>query len=389
MKDWKPQHYQSSPGAEYIPASVMQAALETGRKIIAINRSLPPIFTLRHLAHLSQVPYLHLRDYISRDVEPYRIFRIKKRKRKGQATSFRVICVASPNLATVQQWIAKNVLAKASPHPASTAYAPGCKLVDAAEPHCASRWLIKLDIQRFFESISEVDCYRVFRDLGYQPLISFELSRICTRVAPFRSRMLRSKKWVRHTPLSTSKIEKYSLSRIGHLPQGAATSPMLANLAMIETDKRITNLADQYGLIYTRYADDLTLSTSDKNFFREDAQKVITEIYILLRRAGFLPNLAKTTLASPRSRKIVLGLQVDHDKPKLTRRFKSKMRMHLYYLEREDVGPLKHAEQRGFSAVAGMRNHLMGLAAYAIQVEPTYGESIKTRLERIKWPVLY
>lgn len=367
----------------------MQAALETGRKIIAINHSLPPIFTLRHLAHLSQVPYLRLRDYVSRDVEPYRIFRIRKRKRKGHATSFRVICVASSNLATVQQWIAKNVLAKAPPHPASTAYAPKCRLVDAAEPHCGSRWLIKIDIQRFFESISEVDCYRVFRSLGYQPLISFELSRICTRLAPFSGRMLRSKKWVRHTPFSTSKIEKYSLSKIGHLPQGAATSPMLANLAMIETDKRIANLAEQHGLIYTRYADDLTLSTSDKNFCREDAQKVITEIYVLLRRAGFLPNLAKTTLASPRSRKIVLGLQVDQDKPKLTRKFKEKMRMHLYYLEREDVGPLKHAEQRGFSAVAGMRNHLMGLAAYAIQVEPTYGESIKARLERIKWPVLY
>ena len=55
----------------------------------------------------------------------------------------------------------------------------------------------------------------------------------------------------------------------------------------------------------------------------------------------------------------------------------------------EDIGPLKHAERRGFSAVVGMRNHLMGLAAYANQIEPDYGKDIKMRLERVKWPVLY
>ncbi|MNG27199.1 hypothetical protein D3C84_1122900 [compost metagenome] len=73
----------------------------------------------------------------------------------------------------------------------------------------------------------------------------------------------------------------------------------------------------------------------------------------------------------------------------MTRAFKMKMRMHMHYLERADVGPVKHAEHRGFSAVAGMRNHLIGLAAYAMQIEPAYGKDIKTRLERLEWPLLY
>lgn len=164
---------------------------------------------------------------------------------------------------------------------------------------------------------------------------------------------------------------------------------MLANLAMRDVDVLMTGLADRYGLTYTRYADDLTFSTADPGFEREDARKAIYEVYGVLRRFGLTPNLAKTTVASPRSRKIVLGLQVDQDAPRLPRAFKLKMRMHLYYLERDDVGPLKHAERRGFSAVTGMRNHLMGLAAYAIQIEPAYGKDIKARLERVKWPVLY
>lgn len=388
MKDWKPQHYRRAPGASVVPASVMAAAIATGQKTVAVHSSLPPILTLKHLAHLTQVPYLHLRDYVSRKVDAYKIFRIRKRARPGQPTSFRVICVPPQSLAVAQQWIAQYVLAKGKPHPASTAFAPNCRLVDAAAPHCASRWLIKIDVRRFFESISEVDCYRVFRSLGYQPLVSLELSRLCTRIGPFNG-MRRSRKWFREAPLSKSKIRSYAVWRLGHLPQGAATSPMLANLAMRDVDGLMTELADRYGLTYTRYADDLTFSTADPGFEREDSRKAINEVYGILRRFGLTPNLAKTTVASPRSRKIVLGLQVDQSEPRLTRAFKMKMRMHLHYLEREDVGPLKHAERRGFSAVTGMRNHLMGLAAYAIQIEPAYGKNIKERLERVKWPVLY
>ena len=388
MKDWTPQHYRRAQGAIDVPTPVMDAAIAASLKTVAVHQSLPPILTLNHLAHMTQVPYKHLRDYVTRDIESYKIFRVRKRARPRQPTSFRVICIPPPSLAVAQRWIAQYVLAKARPHTASTAFAPNCKLIDAAAPHCASRWLIKVDVQRFFESISEIDCYRVFRSLGYQPLVSLELSRLCTRVGHF-SRMRRAIKWRRKAALSKSKIPGYASRDIGHLPQGAATSPMLANLAMREADRLMTALADRFGLTYTRYADDLTFSTTDPAFERENARKAVNEVYSILRRFGLTPNLAKTTIASPRTRKIVLGLQVGQDTPRLTRAFKMKLRMHLYYLEREDVGPLLHAERRGFSAVAGMRNHLMGLAAYAVQIEPKYGRDIKARLEAVEWPVLY
>jgi hypothetical protein len=366
----------------------MDAAIATSQKTVAVHPSLPPILTLKHLAHLTQVPYKHLRDYVTREVESYKVFRVRKRGRLGQPTSFRVICVPPPSLSIAQQWIAQHVLSKAKPHVASTAFAPNCRLIDAASPHCTSRWLIKVDVKRFFESFSEIDCYRVFRSLGYQPLVSFELSRLCTRTGNF-SRIRRTIKWRRKVSLSKSKIPNYASRDIGHLPQGAATSPMLANLAMREADILLTELAERLGLTYTRYADDLTLSTTDVTFDRGQARRTVNEAYRILQRFGLNPNLAKTTIASPRSRKIVLGLQVHQETPRLTREFRMKIRMHLHYLEREDVGPLKHAERRGFSAVAGMRNHLMGLAAYAIQIEPDYGREVKARLEAVEWPVLY
>ena len=102
---------------------------------------------------------------------------------------------------------------------------------------------------------------------------------------------------------------------------------MLANLAMREADVLLTALSNRYGLTYTRYADDLTFSTGAPEFQRDDARKAVYEIYGILRRFGLAPNLTKTAIGSPRSRKIVLGLQVDQNEPRLTRAFKMKMRI--------------------------------------------------------------
>lgn len=258
----------------------------------------------------------------------------------------------------------------------------------AVRPHCGSRWLLKLDVRRFFESISELSVYKVFRRLGYQPLVSLELARLCTRVGPV-SRLRRTARWVRRAPPYVATIHKYAARRFGHLPQGAPTSPMLANLVMLDADAALTKVAQAHGLIYTRYADDLTFSTRRKDFDRLEAADVIKHVYRILGRFGLEPNFAKTNVIPPRARKVVLGLLADQTEPRLTREFKSKMRQHLYYLEHPDVGPLKHADKRGFSAVAGMKNHLFGLAAYARQVEPTYGASLVQRLSAVHWPLAY
>ena len=49
----------------------------------------------------------------------------------------------------------------------TTAFAPNRRLIDVASAHGASRWLIKINVQRFIESITEIDCYRVLRSLGF------------------------------------------------------------------------------------------------------------------------------------------------------------------------------------------------------------------------------
>ncbi|CAM5208620.1 RNA-directed DNA polymerase [Oligella ureolytica] len=185
------------------------------------------------------------------------------------------------------------------------------------------------------------------------------------------------RRWVRRAPLYASTIRSYSFPQLGHLPQGASTSPMLANLVMYAADNELSKVAESFGLTYTRYADDLTFSTTKTNFDRVTAGLHIKKVYQTLGRFGLEPNLAKTQVVPPRARKIVLGLLVDQKTPRLTRAFKSKMRMHFHYIEQDEIGPVRHAERRGFSAVAGLRNHLLGLTAYASQIEPEYGAALK------------
>lgn len=389
MENWRPQHYLSVGRSKGIAPEILNAAVQTGTAIVRTNARLQPILTLRHLAYLADCDYGFLRAVVGRAIEnPYRVFSIHKRPAPSGKARFRTICAPDPQLLKAQRWLVANVLnhATIAVHAASKAFAPECTLVKAAEPHCGARWLIKVDVQNFFESVSEIAVYRAFRALGYQALVAFELARLCTRLGTFTPRRSHPQ-WL-CKPGRIYQITKYNhtMGRMGHLPQGAPTSPMLANIAMQAADAEFDALARSAGMVYTRYADDLVLSTSDKNFTRDIASGLVGSVYRILGKYGFSPNVAKTEVIPPRARKVVLGLLVDDLTPRLPREFKEKMRMHLYYLKRDDIGPARHAEKREFISVASLRNVLYGLAAFATQIEPTYGSSIRRDLDTIAWP---
>ncbi|MGE4072178.1 MAG: reverse transcriptase family protein [Lysobacterales bacterium] len=388
MTSWRPQRYKVDARRAGQDPSTTNNAIAVAAITRTVSPSLPPVFTLRHLAYLSDVNYGFLRAVVSRTVEqPYRIFRIKKRPAQNGERRYRIIAVPNQNLLRVQRWIVDNILSVVRPSDASVAFSKGDTLHAAAAPHCGCRWVIKLDVCRFFESISEMLIYRVFTSLGYQPLVAFEFARLCTREFSVGTRHQNGRWRVRSRERSVISAYSSRTGLMGHLPQGAPTSPMLANLAMKELDEVIASIADRKGLIYTRYADDLTLSTVNPNFTRLQAQSVIKEVYAVLRTVGLTPNVAKARILSPGARKVVLGLLVDGAKPKLPRDFKARMRQHLYYLSRADFGPGVHAKRIGFASIVGLRNHLYGLAAFAAQIEPEYGTRCRLALDCVEWPL--
>lgn len=383
MALWRPRQYEYEGLRRGISQSVLKNAIAAGRQITSFNPALPPIFSLRHLAHVSGADFGLLRRIIARDLDPYKIFAIRKRSPKAGKQPFRTICVPTPDLMRTQKFIDSHILANDKPDPASTAYCRGNSIRDAAGPHCGSRWLIKLDILNFFESISEIAAYRVFRRLGYQPLVSFEMARLCTRLGSF-THFRKTSRWIANSDQYPT-IAAYRSKRIGHLPQGAPTSPKLANLALKTFDSEVVRISSRYGVVYTRYADDLAFSSSDRTFERRHVQLIISEVYAAMRRVGLSPNTSKAHVSPPGARKIVLGLLVDTEVPRLPRDFKSMMRQHFYYLKL--YGAAEHARRRKFAAVAGLRHHIEGLIAFARDIDAKYSDWCKKELESVSWPL--
>lgn len=385
MSWWSPQQFRLTGIEAGVDPATIENAIKAAQAIHRKNPELPPVFTLRHLADICAVDYGFLRAVVSRANEnPYRIFRIRKRPSSDGKVSFRVISVPHPQLMKIQRWIAQNILSKTRTHYASKAFSKGDTLLEATIPHCGAAWIIKVDVRNFFESITEISAYHVFRSLGYQSLIAFEMARICTRLgAPTAYRT--HAKWLVSFPREV--ISSYTQFRMGHLPQGAPTSPMLANLSVFSLDEEITEICDEFGLTYTRYADDLVFSTHEKSFDRERCSNLIGEIYQSISKIGLSPNFSKTRILPPGSRKVVLGLLVDTNRPRLTREFRMNLRQHIYYLSSDGHGPAAHASEKGFSSISGLKHHVFGLATFARQIDPDYGHKCLESLREVDWPI--
>ncbi|PIY00499.1 MAG: RNA-directed DNA polymerase [Hydrogenophilales bacterium CG_4_10_14_3_um_filter_58_23] len=380
---WSSQHYRMNAKEHGLSKETIDAAIAQTIAVVEGPHKLPAILTLGHLALRTGVDYVALRGLLTGSCcHQYRHFKIRKRVNGPEKTiRYRKISVPTPDLYRVQRWIAVHVLRSVPVHGASHAFSPGNSIVKCAEKHCGAKWMVKLDILDFFGSISEMQAYRVFHSLGYQPLVSFEMARLCTyrpkHDVPPNFVLPRYQIPSGRVKKRNRVIESYNHPYMGILPQGAPTSPMLANLAMRDIDEKILSIANRFGLQYTRYSDDLTFSTRN-DFDRQQASLLIQEIANLLIKRGLMLNRQKTAIIPPGARKIVLGLLVDGDLPRLSRPFKDRIRQHLYYLEK--FGPDQHVSKRCFDSVGGFFRHLKGLIDFANMIEPQYARESYVRL---------
>lgn len=376
---WSPHLYKVNGLKAGRSEALLETAIDQSNKVINSPNSLPSILSLNHLAERTGVGYMHLRRFVNRShVDTYQKFSIRKR-----SGGRRFIHVPTPELMKVQRWLNQHVLDNVPAHPASQAFKSGNSIQKCAARHCGAKWLIKLDIMDFFASISEIQVCRLFKELGYQPLVAFELGRLCTAPTAWMSPRMAYMQW--HVWHYNRTIPEYDQQLLGYLPQGAATSPLISNLIMKHADEKLDLISKKYGLTYTRYSDDLNFSTRSKTFTREMATKVIFEVYKVLSEAGYRPQFRKSKIIPPGSKKIVLGLNVDSSFPMLQKEFKDRLRQHFYYLEK--FGISEHVKNRGFDSIWGFKSHLKGLIDYANMIEPEYAKYCLQRFLLIDWPI--
>ena len=363
MSNWLPHIFRGIAEAEGCSLKFIDILEAEGMRLA--SRGLPVVFTLGHLSRLVGAPLGLLESVVSRKSDPYRVFKLRKR---GKTEQYRLITIPSPALINAQRWIHHNILMKQPVHNCSTAFGQGCSPKDNAERHCGARWLVKTDITNFFESITEQQVYRVFLEIGIRPQLAFQLSRICTRVSE-KSFKYKYRRWNKNGV------------RLGHLPQGSPTSPILANLVCRTLDEDMSVLALKYRCTYSRYADDIVFSSSSLS--RAKASEIIATVSEKLEYMGFRRNRRKTTVSPPGARKIVTGLLVDQKKPRLPREFKDKINLHLFHAQKHGIWD--HCKQRSFRSIIGFRAHLHGLITFAENVDPAYGSLCRKRFEDLAW----
>jgi RNA-directed DNA polymerase len=152
------------------PRLYESAALSAGRDPETVRRAVQiagevgshgahPVYTLSHLARLTGAPWRYLRDVVARRRDPY--FGVVRRKRDGTT---RPISSPEPFLMDAQRWILHNVAEACEVHEASYAYQRDRSILQCARAHVGARWLIKMDIHDFFESIGEGRVFHLFLD---------------------------------------------------------------------------------------------------------------------------------------------------------------------------------------------------------------------------------
>jgi RNA-directed DNA polymerase len=342
---------------------------------VSHSRGVPVLFTLGHLAAICGVSFVFLHDIVSRRTDEYRVFFIRKK-----SGGHRRITVPLPSLLIVQSWLQEHILSHQPVHACSQAFSEGCSPAKNAQQHCSSKWLVKIDVENFFESITERHVFRVFKQIGFRPLLSFELARICTRVIDhsIKSRAYLSPRMVSY------RIADYRCAFQGHLPQGAPTSPALANLACYNLDEDLNDIAGKYKCVYTRYADDIVFSTQE--FSRQTANRLLKDATSSLKRFGLKPNRKKMTIVPPGARRIVTGLVVDGSVPRLSKEYRERIELHLYHAAKH--GLAEHCKRREFRSLIGFRNHLHGLITYAEHIEPRFGARCRSEFESLPWGAL-
>lgn len=267
--------------------------------------------------------------------EFYETFEIPKRR-----GGTRTITAPTDEMKEAQRYILKCLKdAKVLPHNAAHGFTRyrNCKTALQVHQRAGSRWFLKLDIKDFFDNIKIDD---LLKSLLQNVLITLQVAKFIALVG----------------------------TADGALTQGAPTSPMLSNLYLVMFDEMLTKACKKRKLTYTRYADDMLISS--KYDFSNELNEIIQEVKSLLETHGLELSESKIRYGSFNGRNWNLGLMfnnqnkitIGHAKKKLIKNM-----LHNFYTK-EECHNIKYAQQ------------LSGMIAYAKFIEPEYFKEFPTNL---------
>jgi hypothetical protein len=285
--------------------------------------------------------------------------------------AIRLIEVPKPRLKELQRQILAHIIDKIPPHSSAHGFVKSRSVKTFLLPHVGQRAVLKMDLQNFFPSIPGARIQTIFRMLGYPESVADLLGGICTNAVP------------RHVWNAASSDadrphvqEACLLHTRPHLPQGAPTSPALANICAYRMDCRLTGLARSAGAEYTRYADDLAFSGGEA--FERGVERFSAHVAAVLLEEGFSVNHRKTRIMRQGVRQRLAGL-VANERINVMRTDFDQLKATLHNCVR--LG----AQSQNRTAHPRFRAHLDGRIGWVESVNPAKGQRLRMIFDKIDW----
>ena len=246
----------------------------------------------------------------------------------------RTIYAPCLSLKVVQKWILKEILEKINVSEQSMAFVPKINGLKAnAEYHRKNIFLLEMDITNFFGSIPEKKVFSLFCNIGYNADVSAVLTNLCT----------------------------YE----GVLPQGAVTSPYIANLVCYHLDARLNGYCSRRDVVYTRYADDLSFSSN----IRTQLNSIESFIKCIINDEGFEINEKKTRYLSNDVKKTITGITINNEEIHVDKNMKRVLRSMII----NSVANMDYSQN----------DKVRGMVAYIDSIENGYKEKICKYINRL------
>ena len=297
---------------------------------------------------------------------------------KKRSGSWRLIEAPKPLLKTVQRTILSEVFNQIEPHRLACGFAPNKSVLDHLRPHVNRPVQMKMDLKNFFTHITTGRVYGLLRMAGYSRDISHRIALLTTVATP--ARMLDRFRMSNFRKLTTS---EYRLLKKRHLPQGAPTSPAIANLCAFRLDLRLSGLARSLGGVhYTRYADDLQFS--GYRSFRSQAARLAPIVGAIAIEEGFELNFHKTKIMTDNQRQQACGvvinskLKTQNSKLNIQRREYDRLKATLFNCIKHGLDSQNRENHPRF------HQQLLGKISWVESLNPTRGAKLRSLYHQIE-----
>jgi RNA-directed DNA polymerase len=287
-------------------------------------------------------------------------------RRRGH---FRLIESPKPKLKAIQRRILHELLDTIPPHPAVHGFRSGRSILTYAAPHAGRRIVLRFDLRDSFPAVWPARVHALFRTAGYPHQVARLLTGLCTSRVPPDA-------WDQRPDPRAGDASLGNCLLARHLPQGAPTSPALANLCCRRLDSRLHGLARSVQASYTRYADDLAFSGGV--LLERSARRFQVAVAVIAAEEGFELHFQKSRFMRRGVCQQLAGV-VLNEHPNLRRAAYDELKAILTNCVRHGPATQNRAGHADFRA------HLLGRIAHVRMIHPHHADKLRAIFERIAW----